>query len=349
MMVRTTGLLALVVAVGSLAPAAAGDTKAEDRVIEGVLAKLKEKRERGWNERYKIDFDMPTGKDKIDFQVDWKTGMFRLHGVVASENPHEGVEVFDGKQLKTHFQLRNADKSPKGDWRYGLVTGEQRNQVFVAHYWPIFFNRGVLKGSSTDVFYPGHFSFDPPSVVAFFLHKQERAGKLVTLRTFPETPTRKNFYEYTFDLEKDCAVTGFRFWMDDEEITRLEVEMKKWGERRAPAGWVLTRYPARKDRTVAKAKVTSFEPDVPVTEENAYDIVPPEGAKVGRSDFGPKDKQGAPTINFYEYEVKDGKLVQISGPIASFWMRLGNWRWGIAALGFFGTAAVILRRFRIRR
>jgi hypothetical protein len=356
-MTRTVWLLPLAVALILLAPASADDPKPDpkkQKALADLLGKLKEKRQRGGNERYKLEVEMPGGteikrQESLDFQIDWPTGMFRLAGVSTYENPHEGVEVYDGRQLKTHFRLLNADKTPKGDWRYGLITGTLAGRTFVAHYWPIFFNRGVLMGSSVDAFYPGHITFDPPDS-AFFLHKQAGAARLITLRTFPETPTRQNYYEYTFDLDKDCAVTEFRFLVDSETTIHIGIELKQWDKRWAPSGWTVTRSPGKKSQTVTKVRVTSFATDVPVTDENAYDIVPPEGAKVGRSDYLPTGKHGESKSDSYEYEVRDGKLVQISGPVGGFWHRLIDWRWGAPTVVFIGVVGgLVLRRFAFRR
>ncbi|MCI0700852.1 MAG: hypothetical protein L0241_07200 [Planctomycetia bacterium] len=341
-MSRIAWLLPLAVALGLLAPAS-GDDKPDPKkkVVADLFAKLKEKRERGWNERYKLDVTMPGGTEKLDFQIDWKTGMFRLAGVSTYLNPHEGVEVYDGKQLKAHFRLLNADKTPKGEWRYGLITGTLESRTLVAHYWPVFFNRGVLLESSLDAFYPGHFTFAPHDT-SFFLHKQ--GAKLVTLRTFPETPTRKNYFEYTFDPEKDWAVTEFRSEMDGETVIHIAVELKQWDKRWAPAGWTLTRFPNR-NPSVTKVRVTSFATDVPVTEENAYDIIPPEGAKVGRSHYQPTGTPHLNKIERYEYEVREGKLVQISGPVCGFWQRVSNWQWGIVVMSVGVVGCLALRRF----
>jgi hypothetical protein len=360
-MIRIARVLPLIAALGLLSSASADDSKPDPKkkVVEDVLARLKEKRERGWNERYKLAVEATTGlangagnkcHEQRDFQVDWKTGKFRLESVTTCLNPHEGVEIYDGKQLKTHFRLLNEDKTPKGAWRYGLNTGTHEGRVFVSHFWPIFFNRGVLIASSMHSFHPGHFTFDLPDASALFVHKQAGAGgRLVTLRTFPENPARQSYFEYTFDLDKDCGVTEFRWSQDGEIATRIEIELKNWEKRWAPSGWTVTGYAKKVPSSVTKVTVNSFAPDVPVTDENAYDIVPPEGAKVGRTDYQPTGKPHQSKVESYEYVVRDGELVQTSGPTVSLWQRLSAWRWLLAGVAFGVVGGLVVRRFALRR
>ncbi|MCS6864637.1 MAG: hypothetical protein RMJ56_17555 [Gemmataceae bacterium] len=94
-----------------------------------------------------------------------------------------------------------------------------------------------------------------------------------------------------------------------------------------------------------KVKVLHFAEDVPVGPNNTYDVVPPEGAKVGRSHYELPKGQQDPQIDFYQYVVKDGKLVQTAGPTDPlYWVRR-NWRW-LALVVVSVLIALVIRRTR---
>jgi hypothetical protein len=189
---------------------------------------------------------------------------------------------------------------------------------------------------------------DLPAPAALYVHKQG-AGAVV-LRTYPDSPTSKSYYEYTFDLDRDCAVTEFRSSVRGETVAHIKTEFKQWDTRWAPSGWVLTMNPDRpkNQQSVTKVRVTSFAADVPVTEDNEYNVVPPEGARVLRHDFKATEQPGERKSTDYEYVVKDGKLVQLSGPVESFWQKLGKWE-GAAAAAVVGATALLVRRLVLRR
>ena len=138
-----------------------------------VLAKLKEKRDSGRIQRFKLEFDqtfyeggrkvMSCRVVKNEFLIDWHSGHFRLAGWDGCAiKPFEQIEVYNGERIKTQHRAVTKEGTPDGDgsWEYGLNTGSLNSRVFKAEYWPVFFHKGVIAGLD-DHFYPGHFVFDP--------------------------------------------------------------------------------------------------------------------------------------------------------------------------------------------
>ena len=111
-MTRLT-LFAMLVAIGCLSnqPVSA-QTKKLPTTAE-VLAKLKEKRESGGIQVYKMEFEIAflqkepttTGREVRELLFDWRTTKYRETGWKGwGTEPYEITEVFDGERLKTRFR-----------------------------------------------------------------------------------------------------------------------------------------------------------------------------------------------------------------------------------------------------
>jgi hypothetical protein len=231
-----------------------------------------------------------------------------------------------------------------------MVTGRLKSAIFQTHYWPVFFHKGAIAGLD-DQFYPGHFVFDPDAE-KFFVHDEiiKDGRKCISLKTFPEHPVGQMQYEYLIDPKKDYSVVWFMYSQKNALYFSLDIDV---GEGKQPGrwairGWTFTMYGAMgRPEQIVKVKVVNFAEDVAIGENNKFDIVPPEGAKVIRNHLelpeGTQDQKNTQ----YEYEVKDGKLVQTAGPKPPLLDRIReNWHWfalasGLAAASFVG--------FRVRR
>jgi hypothetical protein len=349
----------LSVTFGLLLPPAAAQPKQKLPTAAEVLGKLKEKRDSGGVQVYKMEFEIAAHKshDQVaanfrevrELQIDWKTGKFRLAGWKGWGDPFEQIEVYDGEKIKTQFRDVTKDGMPVGDgtWKYGMLTGRPNSWVFHRQYWPVFFNKGAIVGLH-DQFYPTHYVFDPDPEKFFVDGEVTKDGrKCISLKTFPENPVGPMQYEYLIDPKKDYAVVGFLYTRKNAPADSLDIdvaEMKPglW----APRGWTRTLYTGGQVFQVGKVKVTNFSEDVLIGENNQFDIVPPEGEKVGRSHYEwPEGKEDL-TRTEYWYQVKNGKLVQIGGPPPPLWDRVvENWHW-FALAGFAAAAFVGFRAWR---
>jgi hypothetical protein len=304
-----------------------------------VLGKLKEKRERAGVQRYKLEFVVTgfrdgklveDGHEAWEVFFDWKTGRFRQVGWKGwGGDSFEITEVYDGERIKTRFRDVTKDRKPVGNgaWKYGMLTGRPNSWVFQAHWWPVFFHRGAIAGLH-DTFFPPHFGFEPDSEKFFVDGEVVRNGrKCISLKTETE---RDMQYEYLIDLSKDHAVAAFTYYRGGRTYYALDIDVVaakqpgRWGL----SGWTYTVLAGDvAPNRVYRVKVSEFEDDVKLGKDDPFDIVPPEGAKVGRSHYvliqGTHDVK---TVSF-EYRVKNGKLVQVGGPppTPELWLA-DNWR-----------------------
>jgi hypothetical protein len=351
-------------ALGVLSPVTGEEEPKPDakkQALADLLGKLKEKRDRQGNQVYKLEFErtgfnkgIATGicREEWELQIDWKTGKFRDSGWTGCmAQPYEIIRIYDGEKIKTQYRDVTKEGKPTGDgsWKYGLVTGRMNSAVFQREYWPVFLHRGMIPDLH-EMFYPGHLVFEPDAEKFFVQGEVMRDGrKCISLKTFPENPTTPIQYEYILDPGKDYAVVGWWYYKGGKPSMSLDIKVvagKQAGQ------WVLSEWTSvswNSDATTAgtaKVKVTSFAEEVPVGEKNAYDVVAPEGSKVVRNHLTlPEGKQDQKNDR-YEYEVKDGKLIQISGPSEALNWVWRNWHW--LALVVAGTATALLMRRRWR-
>jgi hypothetical protein len=353
--------LVLMVASLGLASQPAAAQKKLPTVAE-VLGKLKEKRDSGGIQVYKLEFEITTlqngraaetWREAWELQIDWKTGKFRQAGWKGwSFKPFEILKVYDGEKIKTQFRDVTKEGKPVGDgaWKYGLGTGRMNSANFQGEYWPVFFHKGVI-GALRDHFYPGHLVFDPDAE-KFFVHDEvvRNGRKCISLKTFPENPVTPMQLEYIIDPKKDYAVVEFLYTRGNAPVYSIDIDVgeTKQPGRWVPRGWTRTVFAGRAEVIqVQKVKVTSFAEDVKIGENNKFDIVPPEGAKVGRSHYEWPEGQEDLTRTEYWYQVKNGKLVQIGGPAPPLWDRISeNKHWFALAAGL---AAAAFIGFRVRR
>jgi hypothetical protein len=361
-MTRLTSLVVLAAAIGLVIPPARGQNPKKLPTVAEVLAKLKEKRDRGGEQTYKLEFEwtglnngQPVGSCRSgydEFRIDWATGRFHSVGWDGCvPKPYEIIRIYDGKMIKTQFRDVTADRKPIGDgtWKYGMMTGRRDSATFQAEYWPIFFHTGSIRTVS-DLYYPGHFVFDPDPEKFFVDGEVTRGGqRCISLKTFPEHPIGQMRYEYLIDPGKDYAVVACVYSREKAVAFSLDitVEPAKQPGRWVPTKWAVAWYDGKgRINQVVQVKVTGFS-ESETAAADKYDIVPPEGARVGRThtEFS-EDKQETKDTH-YQYEVQDGKLVQIAGPAPPLWDRVReNWHWFVLAGGL---AAAALVGFRKRR
>src|SRR5262245_188265 len=345
-MSRIVWLLPLAVVLGLIAPASSEEPKPDPKkkALTDLLGKLKEKRGRGGNQVYKLEFERTFINKGVagqpcrtvwEFQFDWPTGKFRLVGWDGCAiKPFEIIKIYDGEKIKTKFRDVTPDGKPTGDgsWKYGMITGIMTPDFQQRQYWPMFLQRGVIAGLN-DYFSPGHLVFRTDEEKLFVDGEVVRDGrKCISLKTFSEGTDIPMQYEYSIDPDKDYSVVGYVFYRNN--IVDCSLDIKVVEDKKQPGRWVLSEWTyvgwsakAMPEQTT-KVKVVHFVEDVPVGKDNAYDIVYPEGAKVGRGHYGPPKKKGDYYhIDRYQYEVKNGKLVQLSGsPEYLDWAR-SYWPW----------------------
>lgn len=330
-----------------------------------VFAKLKEKRDTGGIQTYKLEFDHRslqnaggTSREVWEFQIDWKTGKFRQAGWDGRpSNRFELIKVYDSEKIKTQYRDVTSEGKPVGDgsWKFGMVTGRLNSGTFQTHYWPMFFHAGAIAGLD-DRYYAGHFVFDPD--VEKFMPPTEmvRDGrKCILLKTFPENPVGPMQYEYIIDPKKDYAIVGFTYYRKNTPDVSLDIDVgpAKQGSRWDLLGWTHTSFGAKgAAEQITKVKVSTFAEHLETGPNNKFDLVPPEGAKVMRNHLElPAGAQDLKDTR-YDYEMRDGKLVQTAGPNPPLWDRVReNWHWyalgaGLAAAAF---ASLWMRRGWLRR
>ncbi|MBX9580125.1 MAG: hypothetical protein K2X87_07430 [Gemmataceae bacterium] len=348
--------LAGLVIVCALAGVSAQQPPAGQAQLAEVLAALKEKRRAPGNETYTFSIEVvnqlgdgKSRKSRIaeDFQIDWPTGKFREEGLSTYMYPNEGLQVFDGKRVLSKLRNVTDDGKATSDWKYGIITGDHRNNVYVALFWPIFFNRGVIKSAGSQGFYPGHLTFDAPED-AFFLHRHLvlDGSKCAVLRSFPEGSVDPVYYETVVDPGKGYGVRAFSMYVNNVRTLQIDIPLKLWPDGWAPAGWTLTRTSNGRVHESAKATVTQYAKDVPVGSDNDYAVTPPDGAKVGRSDYSAPGATSDFTRTEYQYEVRDGRLVQTGGPAEGFWAGRRLLWYGLGALTLVLIGMLLVRRFR---
>lgn len=218
-MIRVFFFTSLVVALGLASQPARAQQKLP--TAADVLAKLKEKRERGGVQRYKLEFEhlifqgggqkSQTCRQVWELQIDWKTGKFREAGWNGcNPQPREQIAVYDGERIRTQFRDVAKDGKPTGDaaWKYGMGTGHLNSRIFQAEWWPVFFQKGAIAGLN-DTYYPGHILFDPDPEKFFVNGDVTRDGrKCISLKTFPEHPIGQMQYDYLIDPGKDYAIVA---------------------------------------------------------------------------------------------------------------------------------------------
>ena len=350
-MIRFAFFAALVVCLTLVSHPAAGKQKLP--TVAEVMGKLKEKRDSGGIQVYKLEFettrlqDSKVFRENWDFQIDWKTGKFRQAGMkLAGSKSYEIIEVYDGEKIKTEFRYLTEDGKPIGDgaWKYGMLTGQPDSWSFQSEWWPVFFHKGVVRELGKG-FYPTHLVFDVDVEKFYVQGEVVRDGrKCISLKSFPDNPVSETVYEYTIDPKKDYAVVGFHCMRGNVLVYSLDIdvgEMKK-PVRWAIRGWTRTQHGERgRPELVCKVKVANFAEDVAIGEKNKFDVIPPEGATVGRSHYEGTERQETQTRTEYWYEVKNGKLVQTGGPEPPLWDRvLENWHWFALAAGLIAAAFV---------
>jgi hypothetical protein len=350
-MTRLAWLLPLSAAFGLLTAPANAQQKLP--TAAEVMGKLKEKRDSGGVWKYKLEFETTglqggkAAREEWDFQIDWKTGKFRKAGSrLAGSGSFESTKVYDGEKIKTRFRYLTEDGKPVGDgaWKYGMLTGQPNSWNFQSEWWPVFFHKGVIAGLN-DRYYPSHLVFDADAEKFFVSAEVLRNGrKCISLKTFPDDPVAPSEFEYFIDPKKDYAVVGFRYMRSNAPIYSLDIDV---GETKKPGhwavrGWTRTQHGDKgRPEQVCKVKVKDFAEDVKVGEDNAFDIVPPEGTAVGRSHYEGPEAREYETRKEYWYEVKNGKLIQTSGPEPPLWDRVReNWYWFALTAGLLAAAAV---------
>src|SRR5207244_3523050 len=113
---------------------------------------------------------------------------------------------------------------------------------------------------------------------------------------------------------------AFTYYQKNKPYYALDIDVTaaKQAGRWAMSGWTFTTFDGQGGaEQVVKVKVTEFAEDAKAGQPDPFDIVPPEGATVGRSHYVvTRDARGEWDLKIipYKYEVKNGKLVQTEGP-----------------------------------
>lgn len=291
--------------------------------LEATLAALKAKRHAPGAETYKLSVETiidrsvfsPTGKvitcgSRKELTIDWPSGKFRLHDYNTCDDPYDVLKVFDGTKSHTKFKLLDANGNPKGDWKYGLVTGEMRDSPFKHEYRPIFLNRGVITDSGSRAWYPGHLRFDIADD-RFFLHRKD--GNTLVVRSLPEQTNQQHYYEYTIDCAKNHAITEMsRCVGNGQKEYSIQIDMKQRGGTWAPASWQVSVFLGAKVVQTTNVTVLDYS-ELAKPQADLFELVFPEGAKVGRSDYQLTPDKKSVDVQFSEYEIRNGKLIKVSG------------------------------------
>jgi hypothetical protein len=328
-----------------------------------VLAKLKEKRDRGGVEVYKFELER-TGYQNgqatrscrevyNEFQIDWSTGKLRLAGWIGCDSkPFEILKIYDGERIKTQYRDVNGKGEPLGDgsWKYGMVTGRLNSGTFQTKYWPMFFHKGAIAGLE-DRYFPGHLVFELAAEKFFVNGEVIRDNrKCLSLMTFPDNPVGPMQYEYFIDPSKDYSVVGFVYYQENSPFCSLNIDVRavKQAGRWDVSGWTLTVHGANGvPEQITKAKVTSFAEDVKIGEQNGFDVILPEGAQVARNHLELLEGSQDLKDTLYRYEVRDGRLVQIAGPAPPLWDLIRrNWHWFALGAALAGASLVGFRAHR---
>ena len=175
-----------------------------------------------------------------------------------------------------------------------------------------------------DQYYPTHLRFDADEKEFFVDCEVVRNGrKCLSLKTFPiarGNPAQAMKYEYIVDPNRDYAVLWLMYSRGDSLFLTTDIDVSEakqsggWPVR----GWTYTSLDGRgQPGRSTTVKVTGFDDNVKIGPEDPFDIVPPEGAEVGRSHHVvTRDLKGEWHFKIipFKYVVKNGKLVQTAGP-----------------------------------
>jgi hypothetical protein len=349
-MMRFALLLGLVLMVGS---AARAEDDLKKKQLADLFAALKAKREAAPRQTYKIAFDHGATTRKVtnewDLDIDWKSGNFRQYAKTNITYPVEEHRIFDGEKLKTQFRKLDENIKPVGEWKYGLVTGRlvSGDALNQDQFRPMYFHAGTIAGLH-DIFYPGHVSF-APDAKQFYIHGEipYDGRTCLSVKTLPENPQSRMVYEYIIDPKRDHSVVGFWYHIGTEPRTHihLNTSLDKATNRWKLDGWTVTSF--TKNAAVwgtIRATCVHAPAGLPAAPKGHFDIVPPEGAQVGRSHYEREVGKVDDTIDSYGYKVENGKLVQTLGPNeGSVWYRRHGIRFAFVATG--GAGAFVFRRY----